>query len=93
MHHDQHAVARRIVDELAGTMPATTTLADLPDDQLAEVGRIAAQRRQDDKAVIGRIAAEYHQNRAKTWREIAALLSMDSYATVYRWAQPFLGSA
>jgi hypothetical protein len=86
-------LAHRIVDELAGDMPNATLLADLADDQLAQVGQIAAKRRQDDKDVIGRIAAEYHKHRAKTWREIADLLSMDSHVTVYRWAKPFLGSA
>jgi hypothetical protein len=91
MHHDQPDLAR-IIDELAGTMPATTDLADLGDAQLAAVGQLAIQRRQDDKDVIGKIAAEYHKNRSKTWREIADLLTVGSHVTLYRWAKPFLGA-
>jgi hypothetical protein len=89
MHADQPDLAR-IVDELAGTMPSTTNLADITDDQLATVGQLAIQRRRDDKAVIGKIAAEYHENRSKTWREIADLLTVESHVTLYRWAKPFL---
>lgn len=93
MHADQPDPAH-IVDQLAGAMPDATLLADLADDQLAAVGQIAVQRRRDDQEVIGRIAAEYHQNRGKSWREIAAALAMESHMTALRWAQPFLvGSA
>jgi hypothetical protein len=91
MHADQPPdLARRIVEELAGTMP-TTDLADITDDQLAAVGQLAIQRRRDDKTVIGKIAAEYAQHRNKTYRDIANMLGLP-YATVFRWAQPFLGS-
>jgi hypothetical protein len=93
MHADQPPdLARRIVEELAGTMPPTTDLADITDDQLAAVGLLAIQRRRDDKDVIGKIAAEYHQNRKKPWREIADLLAVESHVTLYRWAKPFLGA-
>lgn len=92
MPHDQQDLAH-IVDELAGDMSDAALLADLADDDLATVGRIAVQRRRDDQEVIGRIAAEYHQHRAKSWREIAAMLAMESHMTARRWAQPFLGSA
>lgn len=70
-------------------MPAAD-LADINDDQLAAVGQLAIQRRRDDKNVIGKIAAEYARHRGKPWRDIADMLGMP-YATVYRWAQPFLG--
>ena len=71
-------------------MPATD-LADIDDDQLAAVGQLAIQRRRDDKAVIGKIAAEYAERRNKSYRDIAEMLGLP-YVTVYRWAQPFLGS-
>lgn len=94
MPHDQQDLAR-IVDQLAGGDMAPTLLAELPDDQLAAVGRIAAQRRDEDQDVVGRVGAEFNRNRGKTWREIADLLGQESHATVYRWAQPHLdlGSA
>lgn len=71
---------------------APTQLAELPDDQLAAVGRIAAQRRETDQDVVGQVAAEFNQNRGRPWREIAALLEQESHATIYRWARPFLAS-
>jgi hypothetical protein len=91
MHADQPDLARRIVDELAGTMPATTHLADITDDQLTAVGQLAVQRRKDDQTVIGQIAAEYVQHRKKSWRETADMFGMN-HMTLYRWAQPFRGS-
>jgi hypothetical protein len=91
MHADQPDLARRIVDELAGTMPATTPLAAITDDQLTAVGQNAVQRRKDDQTVIGKIAAEYVQHRKKSWRETADMLGMN-HMTLYRWAKPFLGA-
>lgn len=72
---------------------ASTLLAELPDDQLAAVGRIVVQRRSDDQAVIGQVGAEFNRRRGRTWREIADLLGQDSHATVYRWAQPYVKGA
>lgn len=72
---------------------ASTQLAELPDDQLAAVGRIATQRRGNDQDVIGQVAAEFNANRGKTWREIADLLGQKSHGTVYRWAQPYMEGA
>ncbi len=93
MPHDLHNLAN-IADELAGgDMAAATLLNDLPDDQLAAVGRIAVQRREDDQTVVGRVAVEFSQNRGKTWREIAALLGQESHMTVYRWAKAVVEGA
>lgn len=97
MPHHQPDPAR-ILNALAGDMPDADLLADLTDDQLADVGRIALQRRrdalqnsQDNVTVVGRIGAEYLR-RKKDWREAAEMLDMP-HMTLYRWAQPFLGSA
>jgi hypothetical protein len=92
MPHDQHDPAH-IVDQLAGGDMASTLLADLPDDQLAAVGRIALQRRSDDLGVIGQVAAEFNRNRGKPWREIAILFGQESHMTIYRLAQPFIEGA
>jgi hypothetical protein len=86
MPHDQQDLAR-IVDQLAGGDMAPTLLAELSDDQLATVGRIAAQRRSEDQQVIIQVGVEFKKNRAKTWREIAELLGLESHGTVYRWVQ------
>lgn len=72
---------------------APTLLAELPDEQLAAVGRIAVQRRDADQDVAGQVAAEFNCNRGKAWREIADLLGQESHATLYRWAQPFMDGA
>jgi hypothetical protein len=92
MHDDQPDLAR-IVDELAGDMPdATALLADITNDELAAAGQIAIQRRLDDKAVVGQIAAAlYMRLGKKSWRDAADMLGMP-HMTIYRWAQPFLGS-
>lgn len=92
MHHGQPDLAH-IVDELAGDMPdATALLADITNDQLAAAGQIAIQRRLDDKAVVGQIAAAlYIRLGKKSWRDAADMLGMP-HMTIYRWAQPFLGS-
>jgi hypothetical protein len=84
-------LAARIVEELAADMN-TIDLTNIADEQLANTGHQAAQRRRNDQRVIGLIAAEYYR-RHGDWRGIAAVFDdLISYSTLRRWAQPFLGS-